>query len=205
MGDSDDRPTSSDGRTTVRRMLRAGRLPQLAPRAAVPRSSIRTSPISRSAGPPAVRTRTPWGWNSPLAASPARRRLSAASWRAGGRDQDAPAPTPRGLPVDGWVSTPPHTPSTRALSPCQARWLLLRHPSDPDPEKHAYREQLLQNDSEIQRASTLTVAFEDLVRAREREEFAAWLDRAQVSDLPEFTEFARPGTRSGRSRSRPDL
>ena len=91
----------------------------------------------------------------------------------------------------GQTSTPPRKPPTRALSPRQARWLLLRPPADPDPEKHAYREQLLQTDPEIQQAYTLAVGFEDLVRARERDKLAPWLDGASGSALPEFAAFAR--------------
>ena len=67
----------------------------------------------------------------------------------------------------------------------------MRPPADPDPEKHAYREQLLQTDPEIQQAYTLAVGFADLVRARERDKLAPWLDGASGSALPEFAAFAR--------------
>jgi transposase len=91
----------------------------------------------------------------------------------------------------GRVSTPPRTPPTRALSPRQARWLLLRPPADSELAKHTYREQLLASDPDIQQAYTLTVQFEELIRGRERDELAPWLDRARDSQLPELIEFGR--------------
>jgi len=88
------------------------------------------------------------------------------------------------------MSTPPREPPTRALSPRQARWLLLRPPTDRGSDKHVYREQLLQTNPEIEQASQLTVEFEDFVRRRERDKLAPWLARAKESGLPEFAEFA---------------
>lgn len=79
----------------------------------------------------------------------------------------------------------------RVLSPRQARWLLLRPPTDRDPDKRASREQIRQTDAEIAQAYTLARKFEDLVRGRECGKLAPWLDQARKSGLPEFLEFAR--------------
>lgn len=85
---------------------------------------------------------------------------------------------------------PPRTPPTRALSPRQARWLHLRPPPDSETDKHAYPEQLLRTDPDIRQAYALTVEFEELVRGRERDRLATWLDQASGSRIPEIVEFA---------------
>jgi transposase len=87
--------------------------------------------------------------------------------------------------------TPPPRPATRARSPRQARWLLLRPPPEHQREQHAYRDELLQRDPAIQRAYTLATDFAELIRARAAEKLPTWLDAATSSGVPEFAEFAR--------------
>lgn len=77
----------------------------------------------------------------------------------------------------------------RALSPRQARWLLLRPVTVLRPEELAYREQLLRQDEAIGEAQALADDFTQLVRERDPAALAPWLVRAGHSALGEFREF----------------
>jgi transposase len=178
------------GRKAVRRMLRAGNLPEPAP--------PRRRPTILDSHLPYLQERWAAGCHNAHAlwvelcgqgftGSPAIVRRLVGAWRPGPGRSGRPA---QGVTLAGQVSTPPRTPPTRALSPRQARWLLLRRPPDSEREMHAYREQLLRSDSDIRQAYDLTVDFEEMVRQRERDKLAPWLERASGSQLPELVEFA---------------
>jgi transposase len=179
------------GPKAVRRMLRAGSLPEPAP--------PRRRPSILDPHRPYLRDRWVAGCHNAHAlwaelgargftGSPAIVRRLVGKWRPGPGRSGRPA---QGVTMAGRASAPPRTPPTRALSPRQARGLLLRPPAESERDKHAYREQLLQSDPDIQPALALTVEFEELVRGRERDKLASWLDRASASGLPELVEFAR--------------
>lgn len=183
------------GRKTVRRMLRAGSLPEPA--------SPRPRPSILDPHRPYLRDRWSAGYHNAHAlwvelcargftGSPAIVRRLVRAWRPGPGRSGRPAQT---ISLAGRVSTPPRTPPTRALSPRQARGVpfgsLLRPPPDTEWEKHAYREQLLQSDPGIQQAYALTVEFEDVVRrASETSSLLGLTERGGVSsrswsNLPE--------------------
>jgi transposase len=179
------------GRKSVRRLLRAGSLPEPAP--------PRRRPSILDPHLPYLRERWAAGCHNAHAlwvelcahgftGSPAIVRRLVGTWRPGPGRSGRPA---QGITMAGRISTPPRTPPTRALSPRQARWLLLRPPADSEPDQHAYRTQLLASDPDIQQAYALTVEFEELIRGREQDKLASWLDRASGNALPEFVEFAR--------------
>lgn len=180
----------SMGRKTVRRLLRAESLPEPA--------TPRRRPSILDPHLPYLHERWTVGCHNAhtlwtelsvrgFTGSPALVRRPVASWRPGPGRSGPPA---RGILPTGRTSTPPRKPPTRALSPRQARWLLLRPLTERDPDKLVYREQLLQTDPEIEQAYRLVVEFEDFVRGRERDKLAPWLNRAKESALPEFIEFA---------------
>ena len=179
------------GRKTVRRLLRAESLPE--PASPRRRPSILDPHIAFLQDRWAEgchNARTLWTELSArgFTGSPALVRQHVAQWRSGPGRSGPPA---RGISPAGRMSAPPRKPPTRALSPRQARWLLVRPPDDSDSDKHSYREQLLESDPEIQQAYTLTVEFAELVRRRERDKLSSWLNQAIESALPEYVEFAR--------------
>jgi len=173
---------------TAQRFLRAGTFPE--------RATPRRTPSMIVAYEPYLRER--WGagyrnamqlWREirahgfPGAASLLRRYL--AGWRpTPGRR----GPTPKGAGVAG--GTAPLPQPTRALSPRQARWLLLKPSERLRPAEALHREQLLQADDELGAALALAEDFGRLVRERDREALAPWLERARTSDSAEFRGFA---------------
>lgn len=181
----------SMGRKTVRRLLRTESLPEPAPPRRRPSILDPHITFLRDRWTDGCHNaQTLWTELSArgFTGSPGLVRQFVARWRVGPGRSGPPA---RGILPAGRISTPPRKQPTRARSPRQARWLLLRPPTEHDPDKLAYREQLLQTDPEIGQAYTLAVEFEDLVRGRERDKLASWLNRAKESVLPEFAEFAR--------------
>jgi transposase len=179
------------GRKTVRRMLRAGSLAEpVSPRRRPSILDPHLAYLQERWAAGCYNAHALWveldarGFTG----SPAIVRRLVGTWRPGPGRSGPPA---QGMTLAGRVSTPSRTPPTRALSPRQARWLLLRPPPDTEREEHAYREQLLQSDPDIRQAYALTMEFVELVRRRERDKLAPWLDRASRSQLPEMVEFAR--------------
>ncbi len=189
------------GRKTVRRLLRAESLPEPCPprrRPSILDPHIAFLQERWTNG--CHNARALWTELSArgFTGSPAIVRQYVAQWRPGPGRSGPPA---RGVLPAGRLSIPPRKPPTRALSPRQARWLLLRPPTECGSDKYVYREQLLQTDAEIELAYTLAVEFEDLIRGRECDKLAPWLDRARESGLPEFLECAGVGAGSSRGRS----
>lgn len=177
------------GRKTVRRFLQAGSFPE---RASSPRRSSILDPFE-----PYLRERWAEGCHNSLqlwrdlqprgftgAASLLRRFV--ARWRP---EPGTSGPPPRRARAKN--AAPPPLAPTRALSPREARWLLLHHEDELRPDEETYRAHLLQADGEIQAAQVLAVDFGQLVRQRQRDGLDPWLARAEESGVPEFQEFAR--------------
>jgi transposase len=80
--------------------------------------------------------------------------------------------------------------ASRADSPRQARWLLLRPVATLRPDDHVHRDCLLQQSDQVQEARALAEDFGRLVHVRDRAALAPWLDRAQESRVVEVRELA---------------
>jgi transposase len=97
------------------------------------------------------------------------------------KDQ-ASKPTPRRAPP---------APTTRPLSPRQARWLLLKPEAELKPEQRLYLEHLGRSCPEVLDAQQLVLVFLQLVRKREPASLELWIASAKASSLPELVEFAK--------------
>lgn len=176
------------GTKTVRRFLRADGFPE---RASVPRKhSI------LDAYEPYLRRRWEEGGHNALqlwreiqaqgfpgAASLLRKFV--ARWRSAPGRRGPPS---RSAPGGAAVTAIPPAPFS-VPSPRQARWLLLRDPTNLRPEERTYREILLGCDPEIAAARTLAVDFGRLVGDRDGAALAPWVKRASASGFPEFRAF----------------
>jgi transposase len=188
------------GRHTVRRILRAGGVPEMAP--AVPRpSGVR--PYE-----PYLRERWAAGcdnamqlWREvqergyPGSASNLRQLL--AKWRrAPGR------PGKRGPRCDGpgeqEAGHEPPPPPVRLYSPRRTTWLLLREPAALTDDEWAYVIQLRATCPALARLQALASAFHDLVREHDVAALPRWLERADESEIPEVKGFA-DGLRADRA------
>jgi transposase len=120
-------------------------------------------------------------------------RLRLAAWRT--------EPGRRGRPTPGAAEPgPPPRPATRALSPRQARWLLVAPAEEGEPAHRATLDHLCQHCPAVPIAQRLTLAFHRLLRERDAAAFAAWLAEAKASGVPEFRELA-----AGMERDRPAI
>lgn len=178
------------GKNTVKRFVRAGQFPERAER-----------PLkSRLLGPYEAYLRTRWMagchnahtlWeeirSQGFVGSAPLVRQFVARWRAtpGRRGK-----TPRRAGLEPASPTPPVRQSTRALSPRQAKWLLLREVNELRSEERLYREQLLLADEELRRGLALTEEFGRIVRTRARPDLQSWLEQAESSTIGEFRQFA---------------
>jgi transposase len=176
-------------RATARRFVRAGTFPE--------RASPSPRPTSLSPYEPYLRERWTAGCHNARvlhdeirargfrgAAVTVRRLVG--TWRpTPGRR----GPTPRRSGTGSAIPPPPRPP-TRALSPRQARWLLLRPAADLRPDDRRHRDYVLQQSAEIRAAQALAEDFAQLVRDRDADALGPWLERAQASDVIELREFA---------------
>jgi transposase len=99
-------------------------------------------------------------------------------------------PTPRQAVTEALSPTPPVRKPTRAISPRQARWLLLRAVDKLAPEEQLLRDKLLAADVELAGAKSLAEEFGQIVRRRDRLALEPWLERAEGSGISEFRQFA---------------
>jgi transposase len=70
------------------------------------------------------------------------------------------------------------------------RWWLLRPPEERAPEQDTYLTALLSRCPEVAAATTLARDCLALLRERDQEALASWLDRAADGEVAEFREFA---------------
>jgi transposase len=78
-----------------------------------------------------------------------------------------------------------------ALSPRQARWLLLRASADLSVEERTLRDQLCERCPEVAAALPLAQRFLQLIRTRARDELEPWLQAVQASGVGELQRFAQ--------------
>ncbi|MCC6630160.1 MAG: ISL3 family transposase [Chloroflexi bacterium] len=110
-------------------------------------------------------------------------RLRLAAWRTEPGRGGRPAP---GAAEPG----PPARPTARALSPRQARWLLVAPVDEVEPAHLAVLDHLCRHCPDVPIAQRLTLAFGRLVRERDVAAFATWLADATASGVAEFRELA---------------
>jgi transposase len=84
--------------------------------------------------------------------------------------------------------TPPAAP--RGLSPQQGVWLLLRPVQALNDEEQVLRTRLLDAAADIRAAHELVERFRALLQTRRHAGFAAWLQAAAASAIPELRTFA---------------
>jgi transposase len=178
------------GRKTVRRYLRAGAFPE---RAAPPARPTMLAPYEAY-----LRTRWMEGCHNAhqlwreirsqgFPGQPANVRRYLARWRpAVGR----PGRPVRQVRTDDTSPTPPVRQPTPVPSPRQARWLLLRAVETLTSEERAFRTALLDAEPTVGEVQPLVADFGTLVRSRDAPGLIAWLERADVSSLPEVRAFA---------------
>lgn len=99
-------------------------------------------------------------------------------------------PTPQRYAAESAAVTPPPPRPIRALSPCQAKWLLLRDVRQLSIDELAYREELLRISKELQVAQFLALGFGRIVRELDRTALPGWMNEAERSGLGEFEQFA---------------
>ena len=99
----------------------------------------------------------------------------------------SPRPKRRGRPPTAAQGQTPEP--SRSLSARQAAWLLVRRPEELDADDQALVERLCQVCREVQVAYPLAQEFIQMVRTRDRPAFAAWLERAAASGIPELSSF----------------
>jgi transposase len=174
-------------RGTVRRFLRAGTFPERAPRA--------TRPTIVSPYAPYLQQRWEEGCHNArmlyeelraqgYAGCAERVRQFVVHWRA---DPGRPGPTPRHRP-----------PSTPALSPRQATWLLLRPAEQVADEQRASLQALLAVCPEVGQVQALAQTFQHLLEQHDLAGLDPWLGAVDQSGIPELTGFAM-GLRRDRS------
>jgi transposase len=175
-------------RKTVARYLRAGHFPEMSPRR--PRPSI-LAPYE-----PYLRERWTAGchnarvlWEEIHAqgfrGAASLVRVFVAAWRTTPGRPGRPA---RISSVNGEAIPPPPR-LTRARSPRQARWLLLRPAESLTVEEQDYRTALLRESPDVETARALAEEFGRLVRERDQAALDPWLNRAASSGVPELREF----------------
>jgi transposase len=81
-------------------------------------------------------------------------------------------------------------PPLRPPSPRQVRGWLVRPDEARAPVQRAYLHQLPERCAAVHAAKALAVEFLHLVPKRDHGAFAAWLAKAETSDLREFRDFA---------------
>lgn len=82
----------------------------------------------------------------------------------------------------------PSGPRTR---PRQLKWLLLRAVEELADAEYEIVRQVCQHNPEVKVARSLVVEFQGLVRRREPQGLARWVERARASGVPELGSFAR--------------
>jgi transposase len=102
----------------------------------------------------------------------------------------APCRPVRQVRADDTPPTPPVRPPTPVPSPRQARWLPLRALETLTPDERADRTALLDADPIVREVRQLAADFATLVRLRDAPGLIAWLERADVSSLPDVRSFA---------------
>lgn len=95
------------------------------------------------------------------------------------------------------VLTPPVPSTPRRRSARQVAWLLIRPRNELEAEDRVYAERLLEGCPVVQKATTLALAFLDLVRQREVEALEPWFQQARASAIPELERFAAGLERDG--------
>jgi transposase len=76
-------------------------------------------------------------------------------------------------------------------SPRQAMWMLVRDLKDLSDEDSAYRAALCAHDQVIAEAATLGQRFLEIIRERQADALASWLDDAEASGIKEMMRLAQ--------------
>lgn len=172
---------------TIRRWLRAGSFPELAPK---------HKRVTRM-GPYVAYLQRRWAegchngaqlWREICQQGYTGSRSMVADWVAHQRRDDhtslAPAPprSPR----------PPSEPAVteRVYSPRQLSWLLIQDSTRLDTDQHAVLNRLMEKNAALKMAYAFAQEFRQLVKARQSEEFDAWLEGVLASNLPDLRRFA---------------
>jgi transposase len=172
---------------TIRRWLRAGSFPELAPRR---KRVTRVEPFI-----PYLQTRWAEGchngaqlWRELCQQGYTGSRTLVADWVAQQRWRDhaqlAPAPP---LPP-----RPPSQPAVPKLvhSPRQLSWLLIQGRGALDTDQQAVLDRLTERNEAIQAAYVFAQDFRQMVKERQAAAFDRWLAGVMASDLPDLRRFA---------------
>lgn len=81
-------------------------------------------------------------------------------------------------------------PAPRSLSARRAAWLLIRRPTDLEPDEHGVLEQLTETCSAAAVAYGLAQAFTQMVRERNEAALAGWFAAVEDSGLADLRSFA---------------
>jgi transposase len=94
-------------------------------------------------------------------------------------------------PVQPGAAPPPKPTPARVPSARHIAFLLVRRPEDLADDDRDYLDHLCEHEPTVAAAYTLAQDFAAMIRKRQGERFAAWLEQARASGIAELSGFAR--------------